>query len=291
MTHLATSLTNIRRSPYQSIAAILLVTLTCFVGYYFSLFLWSSEHILKYFETQPQVMAFFSLNATPAQIEGVVTKYKTMTGVREVTVISKEEGLKSYQKDIQKYPLLLQLVSSEMLPATVGVSTTDPTLLSSIKAELEKTPGIDDVTFQDDLSASLLHWTASIRYIGFVSIFLLTLSSFGVIVIITGMKVAIRKKSIYIMRILGATRWYVKAPFVYEGVMYGLTGSLLGWGIMYIGYLYLLPWLTDFLRHIPLLPIDPVFFLLQLLVGTVVGTLLGATASSFAVGRMMRRAG
>ncbi len=291
MTHLTTSLTNIRRSPYQSIAAVLLVSLTCFVGFAFSFFLWSSESILKYFESQPQVTAFFSLNASQQLVDSITAKYRAMPGVKDVTLISKESGLKLYQENLQKNSLLLQLVTAEMLPATIGVSTNDPALLPSIKSELEKTPGVEDVIFQGDLTISLLNWTASIRLVGFVCITLLTMSTFGVIVIITGMKVAMRKKSIYIMRILGATRWYVKAPFVYEGAMYGFTGSLIGWGMMYVGYLYLFPWLSEFLSKVPLFPIDHRLFLGQFAVGTAISVLLGATASSFAVGRMMRKAG
>jgi cell division transport system permease protein len=62
MSALTTALIGMRRSPYQSLAAILLVTLTFFVGYSFSLFSLGSELVLRYFETQPQVIGFFQLS-------------------------------------------------------------------------------------------------------------------------------------------------------------------------------------------------------------------------------------
>jgi cell division transport system permease protein len=290
MKHLSAAITAIRRSPYQALAAILILTITFFVGYVFSLFIFSTEQILRYFETRPQITAFFKLDTTADQIQTLEKTMRDKSYVDSVNVISKDKALEIYREDNKKDPLLLELVTADILPASIEVSGKDVTSLTTIKQDLEMATGVDEVVYQQDVVESLQRWTQSLRYIGIASVAILGMTSFLIIVIVTGMKVAVKRKAIHIMRILGATKWYVKAPFVYEGVIYGVAGSLLGWGGMYIGLLYLTPWLKGFLGTVPLLPLPLEFLLVQIGIGTLVGIILGSFASSVAVQRMMRRA-
>jgi cell division transport system permease protein len=91
------------------------------------------------------------------------------------------------------------------------------------------------------------------------------------------------------MRIIGATRWYIRMPFLTEGMLYGLIGSLIGWGAMCVCLLYLTPWLTEFLGGIQLLPVPWEVLGIQLGIGTVAGMVLGAFAGTVAVSRMIKR--
>lgn len=290
MKHLNVALTAIRRSPYQALAAILILTITFFVGYTFSLLVFGAEHILRYFETRPQITAFFALDTSQTQIQTLETVMRERQYVDKVTVISKEQALEIYREDNKNDPLLLELVTADILPASIEVSGKDVSALPQIYDDLSKAEGIDEVVYQKDVIENLQKWTQSIRYIGVASVTILGLTSFIIVVIISGMKVAVKRRAIHIMRILGATKWYVKAPFVYEGIIYGVLSSLIAWGFMYIGALYLSPWLRSFFGSVPLPSNTPQFLAIQLAVGTFIGILLGSFASSVAVQRMMRRA-
>jgi cell division transport system permease protein len=289
MRHFAVALTAIRRSPYQAFSAILILSITFFVGYTFSLLILGTNEILHYFETRPQVTAFFKLDAPQNDIDTLAKTMRDKSYVNQVTIISKEQALQIYREDNKKDPLLLELVTADILPASVEVSGKDASSLPQIKNDLEKSTGVEEVVYQKDVIESLNKWTQSLRYIGIASVGILSFTSFMIVMIISGMKVAMQRKAIRIMRILGASGWYVKAPFVYEGMTYGFVGSLIGWSGMYVGLLYLTPWLQDFLGSVSLLPIPTEVLLIQLGVGTVVGLLLGAFASSVSVQRMMRR--
>jgi cell division transport system permease protein len=289
MRHFAVALTAIRRSPYQAFSAILILSITFFVGYTFSLLILGTNEILHYFETRPQVTAFFKLDAPPNDIDALAKTMRDKSYVNQVTIISKEQALQIYREDNKKDPLLLELVTADILPASVEVSGKDASSLPQIKSDLEKSAGVEEVVYQKDVIESLNKWTQSLRYIGIASVGILSFTSFMIVMIISGMKVAMQRKAIRIMRILGASGWYVKAPFVYEGMTYGFVGSLIGWSGMYVGLLYLTPWLQDFLGSVSLLPIPTEVLLIQLGVGTVIGLLLGAFASSVSVQRMMRR--
>jgi cell division transport system permease protein len=289
MKHFSSALTNIRRSPYQTLAVMLLVSITFFVGYVFSLFLYSANTVLAYFETRPQITAFFKIDSDSALAEQLGKTMEQKPYVSKVTVISKEKALQIYQEDNKKDPLLLELVTADILPASIEVSGIEATDLEKIKADLQSSPGIEEVVYQQDVVEQLQSWTKSIRYIGLGSIVVLGATSLLLIIIVTGLKVVSKRRTIQIMRIIGASRWYVRAPFIYEGMTYGFIGSLIGWGGMYLGLLYATPWLQNFLGSVPLLPLPLQFFAVQAGIGTLIGIVLGALASSFATQRMMRQ--
>lgn len=288
MSSLTTALTAMRRSPYQTLAAILLVTLTFFVGYSFSLFTLGSELVLRYFETQPQVIGFFQLNAPAQDIDALAKQMTDKPYVESVNVVSKDQALEQYRQENSRDPLLLELVTAEILPASIEVRGRDVDDLNQIKDDLSKASTMDEVVYQSDLVQSLSSWTTTIRVVGLISSILLTVISFLIIVIIIGMKVASKRPAITIMRIIGATRWYIRLPFLSEGMLYGLIGSIIGWGAMCVSLLYLTPWLTDFLGGINLLPVPWQILAIQFGIGTVAGMILGGFAGTVAVSRMIK---
>lgn len=289
MNTLTPALIAMRRSPYQTLSAILLMTITFFVGYTFSLFSIGSELVLRHFETQPQVIAFFELDTPASSIATAAASLEQRPYVEGVTIISREEALKLYQQDNAQDPLLLELVTADILPASVEVRGKTVADLVTIKDELEKIEGVDDVVYQQELVESLSSWTRSLRWLGIGSLSVLGVTSFLIITVIIGMKVATKRPAITIMRIIGATRWYIRAPFLTEGVLYGLIGSFLGWGSMYVGLLYLTPWLKAFLGPIRILPVSPMVLLAQLGVGTLIALILGGLAATMAVSRLIKR--
>lgn len=288
MNALNTALTNMRRSPYQTLVALLIVSITFFVGYSFSLFIYGTEQILRYFETRPQAIAFFEIDAPEEQVRQAEETMRSKPYVTQVEIISKDDALTIYQENNQGDPLLLELVTADILPASIEVSGTDLAALNKIRDDLEELPSIDDVAFQQDIIESLSAATTKIRLFGVGSISILGFTSLLIIAVVTSLKIANKRRAIQIMRIIGATSWYIKAPFLLEGILYGVFGSLIGWSIMYGGLLYLTPWMKDFLGTVPLLPLPGEVLAIQVGAGTLFGMLLGALASTAAVQRVMR---
>ncbi len=289
MNSLTTALINIRRSPYQSLAAILLLSLTFFVGYALAMFAIGSEMVLRYFETRPQVIAFFELDAPATDINQLAKDMQQQSYVTQVKIVSQEDALKIYQEENKYDPLLLELVTSQILPASIEVSGDTIDDLDKIKEVLEAEDIVEEVVLQQDIVDSLAAWTTSIRIGGLGSVGILATTSLLMMMIVIGMKVVTRRPAINIMRIIGARRWYIRSPFVLEGVIYGLVSSALGFTVMVGGLLYITPWLHDFLGPIQLLPAPLELYAVLLATGSLVGMVLGALAGSLAVGRIMRK--
>lgn len=288
MNPLQSALTQIRRSPFQSLTAVIITTVTLFVGYAFSMIALGTQEVLNYFETRPQVIGFFELDTSKSDIENIGKIFEEKNYVTQVKLITQEEALATYRQENQDDPLLLELVTADILPASIEVSADQISALSQIKTDLDGIPQIEEVVFQQDIIDSLSSWTKSVRYVGVAAIVVLSLTSFLIITALIGMKVSHQKRSIQIMKFLGAGSWFIRAPYFFEGIIYGLVGSVIGWLSMYATLLYLTPWLKGFLGTIDLLPIPFGVFALQLSAGTFLAMLLGGFAGMSAVKRMMR---
>lgn len=289
MNSLATALATIRRSPYQALVSILMVSVTFFVAYLFSFFIAGANEVLNYFETQPQIIAFFELETPSSSIESLKKKMEDQWYVDSVKIVTQEQALAIYQEDNKADPLLLELVTADILPASIEVAATDLNSLVLVKEELEKSPDIEDVVYQEDIVKTLGSWTQSVRLVGLGAIITLGTISFLVIMIIVAMKAAHKRNTIKIMRFIGATTWYIKVPFLVEGMLYGLVGSVLGFGATMAALMYSSPWVAEFLGDVRIFPIPPEFLALQIGVGTLSGVALGGFAGLLAVQRLIKQ--
>lgn len=289
MNALVTALTTIRRSPYQAITAILMVAVTFFVGYSFSLLLLGSSVVLKHFEKQPQIIAFFELKVEPQIVQEVAETMKKKPYVSDVRTIMKNDALLLYQEENKDDPLLLELVTADILPASVEVSGATIESLETIKNDLLQFDGVEDVTYQEDVFSKLSRWINTIEFTGIAITGVLTLISFLIIMVVIAMKASLYKKKITIMKMLGATKSYIVAPFMLEGMIYGFVGSLLGWVITFASFLYLTPMITQILEGISIFPIALELYVLHATAGIILGVLLGAFASMVAVQRFIKK--
>jgi len=279
-----------RRSPFQNLAAVMITTLTFLVISVFSLVSFGSIKILKYFESAPQVIAFFKPgeDLTDVQITNIKAQLEKTGKLNDFRYVSTREAEAIYKEKNKDNPLLLELVDYNILPASIEISGNELSDLVELKGILEVQEGVDDVVFYEDVVSSLANWINSIKSIGVGIISYLTIESMLVILVIIGLQIASRKEEIEIQRLLGATSWFIKKPFVMTGVLYGVAGSFIAWGISYLMLLYSTPFLAGWLQDIPLLPV-PWWFMLALLGGELLlGTLIGALGGLIATNRFLK---
>jgi cell division transport system permease protein len=283
-----TAWTHIRRSPYQSLAATLIMTLTFFIISIFILLGAGSQAILNYFETRPQVTAFFEDQVTPEQVELLKARLAETDKIKEMRYVSKEEALAIYREQNKDDPLLLEMVTANILPASLEVSTTNITYLGEIAEILRQEEGVEEVIFQQDVVEALNRWTTNIRLIGLGMATAFSLAALLTILVIISMKVALRKEEVEIMGLIGASKGFIRVPFILEGIFYGMVGVIIAWITVYIILLYATPFLVDFLAGIPLLPV-PIWFMLAVLGGELLlGITIGALGSFIAVRRYLK---
>jgi len=288
--HLATAISRIRRSPYKTAAAVSIMTMTLFLASVFIILAAGSQVLLKYFETRPQINAFFASDYVPPaqEIDKITTRLQATNLVDQVKYISKEDALAIYKDLNQSDPLLLEAVTAGMLPASLEVSAKDPSHLRSLADQLSREEHIDDVRFAEDIVNSLTTWTRSIRIVGGSLVGVHVLITFTVILLIIGIKVSERRDEISLLQLIGASPGFVAAPFVWEGLLYGIFGAGCAWLVTVIILLYSMPFLVTFLAGVPLLP--PPWWFFPGLLGTeiLLGIILGGLGGLLAVRRFLK---
>lgn len=290
MAKLKTCWLQIRRSPYQTLAASMIMTLTFLAISCFLLISLCSLKILHYFEKAPQAIAFFEAGkdleeAKIAQIRSDLEATGKLDTFRYVSTFEAEKIYKEKNKDD---PLLLELVDYKILPPSIEVSAKRAEDLLELKGILEKMEGVEDIAFFEDVVRSLSRWIKNIRLVGVVLISYLLLQSVLVVIVVIGMKILTRRQEIGIMRLIGASPWFIRWPFILEGIFYGLFGAFFGWLFSYLVLLYSTPLLVSWFQDIELLPIPPLLMFILLGVQVVAGVLVGAFASFLAVWRFLR---
>ncbi len=290
-----------RRSPYQALAAILAMVLTFLLTGFFFLTTVASAIILQYFESKPQITVFFK-DTVDQKLASEFSQTLESTGkTASIKFVSKNDALTTYRNLFQKDPLLLEMVTADILPAPLEVSATDPKYLQEIADTIsnfeKKSPVVEEVVYQKDVVDALIKWTNAIRLFGGVLAGLLAFDAILIVMTVIGMKIALRKEEIEILKLVGASPWYIRLPFLWEGVLYGVSGAFVAWGVITSFIVWLRPTLLSFLEGIPLFgqvlanPTGTLFLgasgaYLSILL--VIGFLLGAVGSMVAVGRYLK---
>lgn len=288
MRHLKTTWHHIRRSPYQAFAAVFIMAQTFFVLTFFAFLIFASSRIIAYFESVPQVTAFFKEEAKQEDIDVLQQQVKETGKIAKLEFVSKQEALKIYREQNKDDPLLLELVTADILPAAVKVSAIKIDDLGLLSDMLNNSPLVDRVIFQKDVVQNLAAWTSALRRIGIALSVILALDATFLMIIIIGIKISQKKDEIEIVRLIGATSWYVRWPFIYEGIFYGVVGALFGWAFGVGLFWYATPFLSSFLKGVPLLPIPAVFFFQLLGIELLLAVFLGIVSSFFAVLRYLK---
>lgn len=286
--HLSTAWKNIRRAPYQALAAASVMVLTFFALGVFLMVSFGSVKLLEFFEAKPQVTVFFLDEASREEIAVLESQLQASGKVKMMRFVSKEKALEIYKEANKEDPILLELVTAEILPASLEISANSPEDLAVLAKIVSGSQLVEEVVYQADLIEQLLAWTRAIRMAGLAIVGYLGLVSLLVMLVVIGMKVAAKREEIEILRLIGATNWFIRAPFIIEGLLYGFFSAFIAWLLSLVGLERALPYLSNFLSGTGLIPINPIWLFYLLIFLLVSGFFVGGLGSFLAVWRYLR---
>lgn len=286
--HLKTVIKYIRRSPYQAVSAVLIMTLTFLTVSFFGIISLLSVRIIDYFESRPQISVFFDPDTSQELINATTQKLEATGKTSSINFISQEEALAIYREFNKDEPLLVELVSADILPPSLDVKAEVVTDLPELAEVAQSSEGVDRVIFQKDIVDTLSKWTTAFRQIGILVVLILSTVSIFVVLTIIGIKITNRRGEIEIMKLIGASDWFIRTPFILEGIFYSCLGAVLGWAIAYGALLIFGGSLQSFFSGVPIFPIEPIYMLAILGSQFIVAILLGSFASFVAVLRYLK---
>lgn len=300
MLQLRTTAKYIRRSPYQAVNAIMIITLTVFLSTIFLTAAYSSQKIIKYYESKPQINVFFKDETTDEQIKKLESTLQGSKKVAKLKYVSKKDALEIYKEQNKSDPLLLEMVTENILPASLEVSAVDARYLNDLYEILKKETGIEEIVYQKEVIDTLTSWTNTIRKVGIVFVSYLTLVCALTIITIVGTKISAKREEIEVMKLLGASNWYIRWPFIAEAIFFGGVAAVFSWTLFYLVIIFSFPFFSAFFSSVPQVYL-PVFLsqapnslpsliaMGKMLVTEIIfGTVVSALASTLAAARYLK---
>jgi cell division transport system permease protein len=237
-------------------------------------------------EQKVDLIAYLKDDVSPEDASKLADKLRADPQVIEVTYLSKDDAMARLKTQLADRSDLLDMVTGNPLPASIEVRLKDAGRISAVADSLRKDPAVEDVPLQQDVVDNLLRITRFARYTGVGMVIGLIGVTLFVIVNTIRLAVYSRRQEIEIMKLVGATDWFIRWPFVLEGVLYGLLGALVVVVLVDLAYR---PIQLQFLSLIQFLPVnlDPTFPLKLSALTAAVGIAVGAGGSYISVRRFL----
>lgn len=231
---------NIYRNKMFSLASIATMTACIFLfGLFFSM-VTNFRHIVKVAEEGFGVTAFFDEGLSESQIQEIGRKIEKRDEVQQINFVSAEEAWEEYQQVYFKdHPELAEGFKDDNPLAN---SAHYEIFLKSVEKQdslvdyLTSLEGVRRVNHSDVVANTLTDVNMIVAYISVAIIIILLAVAVFLIGNTITVGIAVRKEEIAIMKLIGATDLFVRAPFVIEGAVIGLVGSAIPLGIIYILY-------------------------------------------------------
>ncbi len=244
-------LTSLRRTPYQTFAAFSVLFFTLLLSGLMFISLSFLQSLLEYVETRPRIIVYFQTKASEEEIFAVRDAVEELGKTENITYVSKTEAFNIYKEFTKNDPLLLEMTSPDILPASLEIDAKEPAFLAEIADFTKNQAGVDEVQYQQDIVENLLNLTSTVRRTTIVFFSYLLFMSVIVLATTTSFKIALKKDEILITRLLGASKWYIRKPFVNESIFLGLTATAFA-NIFLLGSLLSLnAFLQDYFAGIP----------------------------------------
>ncbi|OGK39114.1 hypothetical protein A3F34_01110 [Candidatus Roizmanbacteria bacterium RIFCSPHIGHO2_12_FULL_44_10] len=246
---------SIKRAPYQSLGSFLILFFTLFLALFFFNMTSFFYGILSYVETRPQVIAYFDAKTEEKSILSIKTAIEKTGKTASINYVSQQEALKIYRDLNKDNPLLLEMVSANFLPASLEVYAKKPAYLSEIATYLKSQDTVEEVNFQKTIVDKLVTLTTILRRVSTGLFLFLMLISIIVLITTTAFKISVKRDEIEVLQLIGASKWYIRKPFIAEGVFFGFFSGTVAFALFMVIFLYFQPFLTSYLAGIPKLPL------------------------------------
>lgn len=278
---------SLKRNNWMSLASIGTVTISLFILGLFLMVVVNLDRMASTLESQVQISVYLKDDITKPQTDAIEQKLKNLQGIDTINYISKDEAMKRFQERLgdQKY-LLNALDNTNPLPNAFEITVKDPQMVKSASKEVENLPGVDTAVYAQDVVEHLFDITKLIRYIGLSVIIFLAAATVFIIANTIRLTVFARRKEIAIMKYVGATNWFIRWPFLLEGVILGFIGGDIAAVLLRLAYMALTQKVYDMMAFFPLIPLYP--FLTYITAAIIAsGIVIGALGSVISIKRYL----
>jgi cell division transport system permease protein len=223
------ALRGLRRSSAPALAALLTVLLTALVLGVFIPIVQATTGTANEVRGRVVLDVYIAGDANPADRSELQRALEGTANVKSVEYISKSEALEELGRKVKDTQEKLELLGSNPLPDLFRVTPDDPDRLSVIESELagQRLAAVDEVRNREGETDKILSATGLVKALAAGLAALLVFASIALVANTIRLSIFARRREVEVMKLVGATNWFIRWPFVIEGVIVGFLGGVL----------------------------------------------------------------
>lgn len=296
--HMREGFKNIFRNGWMSVASITSIIVSLLILGVFIMLVLNVNSLADQADSQVEVNVFLELNVDQSMRETLQKEIAAMPEISKTTFVTKAQGLEELRKDLgDSGKELLEGFDKDNnpLPDKIVVEVIEPTTVPFVAGKIEKLNTLHPekpilkVRYGKGTVETLFTITRLIRNVGFIFVAGLAIMSMFLISNTIRVTILARRREISIMKLVGATNFFIRWPFFIEGALIGLIGSLITIGILFTGYQRLLSAVQEdiALNMLKLIPLGGIWIQLSALL-IILGMLVGIIGSTLSMRKFLK---
>ena len=282
------SLHSLRRNGLMSMASLMTVALSLLILGIFTIMVLNLNNMASVLESQVQVTVYLQDSLKEADIREVGTRITKLPGVTRVNFIDKVEAMSRFKQRLgAQQGLLAELGEANPLPNAFEVKVDRPERVKPVALAIAQLKGIEAARYGQEVVEQLFSLTRMVRIFGSVLIIFLGLAALFIIVNTIRLTVFARRREIGIMKYVGATDWFIRWPFIIEGVLLGSLGAAISSLLLTQLYGMVTGQVYGTLAFLPLLPQYPMLGYVNIFL-LLAGVAIGALGSIISVKKFLK---
>ena len=202
------------------------------------LLFWQVDRMEKFFFARVEVSIFLKADITDEQRSALDGELRADPLVAEggVTYESREEAYENFRQLYRDSPDLVESVKPDTLPESFRVKLKDPQKFKEISERYKDKAGVDDIVDQKELLGRVFDILGSLQTSALLVAIFMGVAALLLVANTIQVAAYSKRREVAVMKLVGASNWFIQAPFVLEAVFAGLIGAIIAGGFLLIGW-------------------------------------------------------
>ncbi|SDN08728.1 cell division transport system permease protein [Megasphaera paucivorans] len=280
--------TSFRRNSFMSFASIATVALSLFILGVFMTMVANLDYFADNLENQVQISVYLKDGITTDQVMKVGRELKELPDVKSIEFTDKAKAMDRLKERMKDQPGILDaLEGKNPLPSSYEITFTNPEAVKKTAAVVAKYPEVESSHYGQEIVEQLFSITQVIRWGGIALIIFLTFATLFIISNTIRLTVFARRREIGIMKYVGATNWFIRWPFLLEGLFLGFIGGLIADMALFQFYGFVTTEIHESLAFLPMVSMYPFMYKTGSVL-LIISMIIGALGSTISLKRYMK---
>lgn len=255
------------------------------------------ERLMSSVESEVSITAYVADDASQNDIDSVMDYVRGLDGVANVSFTTKDQALENFEASTTTPGIIEQLDGSNPLPASIDVELSDPQMVEGVANQLEANSTFQKIADEENPHDSIKYGQTTVErlftvtnYVRYIGVALIALLIFIALIFINNtirLAILARRKEIAIMRLVGASNGFIRGPFLMEGALHAIIGSLLAVGCLQLLRIFAIPQLESAIKFLNF-DVGGTTYLFICIALVVIGLVVGLVGSAFAMRRYLK---